>query len=273
MDNSRQPITSTQTIRFSFWSNSDFIATDITGTGDINTSAANYGNWTEEQNFTPNQYGIFSVEIGNITPLPNIDYSLHKYLQVEIKPSGAANTSYEILDPTGDMTDTTDRKTLNSAVYALNADKVDNTDVGTNIGDLVKLGSNRQWGINFIPGGTNENQFIMDNDDSSATNIFLQFGKTLQKILKFDILQSWFVFNADLQIEGKLSLTGDTINLNNPASSDLDVYIIANQNTSSGGTIKYDVSNQTWQLSNFGNVFADIVTTSFSQTLTNKTID
>lgn len=99
----------------------------------------------EEQSFTPDSYGIFSVQIGANAPLPDIDFNIHKFLQVEVKPSTSPDSAYEILDPTGNLDDTNDRKALNSAFYALNADKVDNTEVGTETGELVKLGSNRQW--------------------------------------------------------------------------------------------------------------------------------
>lgn len=145
LDNSRQPIKTAQTIRFSIWSQDDYAVTDITGSGSINTSAINYSNWQEEQNFTPDSYGIFSVQIGAINPLPDIDFNIHKFLQVEIKSASAPITSYEILDPTGDILDTSDRKTINSAFYALNADKIDNTDIGTGSGNLAKLGPGGQW--------------------------------------------------------------------------------------------------------------------------------
>ena len=262
-----------QTIRFSLWSSEDLDWNDITWSGSINTAAANYAGWQEEQSFTPDSYGIFSVQIGKINPLPNIDYNIHKHLQVEIKSSNSAITSYEILDPTGNLNDTKDRKALNSAFYALNADKVDNTDVGTNPGDLVKLGSNRQWWINFIPGGTNEDKFILDNDDSAPNDIVLQFGRSLNKVLKFDTLNNRFDFNANALIQWILSLDGNKISLNASGTNDLDVFIVANQNTGSGGTIKYNATSQAWELSSTGSTFAEIASISTPQEFTNKVID
>ena len=202
-----------------------------------------------------------------------MDYNLHKYLQVEIKPNGAPNTSYEVLDPSGNLSDTQDRKPLNSAFYALNADKVDNTDVGTDPGDLVKLGSNRQWGINFIPGGTNEDKFILDNNNSAPNDIILQFGQALNKVLKFDTLNNRFDFNADVFIQGILNLGGNQLNFNASAGSDIDVLIVAKQNSTAGGTIKYNATTQAWEISSTGSVFSEISTISTAQELTNKTID
>lgn len=87
LDNARQPITTQQTIRFSIWSNQDFVTGEIDGSGNINAGATNYANWQEEQSFTPDSYGIFSLQIGAVNPLPDMDYTIHKYLQVEIKPN------------------------------------------------------------------------------------------------------------------------------------------------------------------------------------------
>lgn len=273
LDKNRKPITSEQKIRFSIWKNSDFIASEKDGNGNIVAAATNFSNWQEEQTFTPDQYGIFSVQIGAITPLPEVDFNLHKYLQIEVKPATSLNTAYEILDPTGNLNDTNDRKAINSTFYALNADKIDNTEIGNSSGSLVKLGTNNQWGINFIPAGTNENKFILDNDNSAGNEIMLQFGETLNKTLKFDIIRNHFVLNANLLIQGLLKLTGNQLILNNDASGDLDIFIIANQNTSSGGVIKYDASSQKWQVSDTGSSFSEIATTSSIQNLTNKTID
>lgn len=273
LDKDRKPITTPQKIRFSIWKNADFLNSDRDGAGNIVITAINYANWQEEQTFTPDQWGIFSVQIWASNPLPDVNFNLHKFLQIEVKPATSANTAYEILDPTGNLNDTNDRKPINSAFYALNADKIDNTEIGTTSGSLVKLGSNNQWGINFIPAGTNENKFVLDNDNNAWNEIILQFGQTLNKVLKFDILRNHFVFNANLLIEGLLKLTGNQIILNNEATSDTDVFIVANQQTSSGGTIKYNSTTKTWQIENNGNWFSNIATTNSNQVLTNKTID
>lgn len=101
----------------------------------------------------------------------------------------------------------------------------------------------------------------------------MQFGTTLNKILEFDVLKNWFSFNADLLIEGVLKLTGNEIKLNNEGISDVDVFIVANQNTGSGGSLKYNSTNQEWELSNNGSSFSEILTADSTQTLTNKTIN
>lgn len=56
------------------------------------------------------------------------------------------------------------------------------------------------WNIDFIPGGTNADSFIVDYDDTvgAGGTIDLQFGNTLGAILNFDITNNWFEFNNDV---------------------------------------------------------------------------
>lgn len=113
----------------------------------------------------------------------------------------------------------------------------------------------------------------MDNNNSSTGSISLQFGQSLNKILKFDQLNNRFDFNADVLIQGILNLTGNRLNFNSTAGSDIDVFIVANQNSSAGGTIKYNSGTQKWEISSTGSVFSEIATISTSQELSNKIID
>ena len=229
----QNPISTDHTFRFSFWVQSPVDVGDVDGVGTINTLAVNYGGWQEVQTVTPNNFGFISFELGTISPLPEIDFTQHLYLQVEVKGSGQPDTAYEILDrePTNPLTD---RAPVGSVPYALNADMIDNAELGTSTGDLVILEAGDQFPISVIPGGTNENYFIIDNDDSSITSIDLQFGNTLGKVLSWDMVNGFFNFNDNVNIAGDLTLTGtvdgyDVSDLGDSVNNHLD-----------GGASKHD---------------------------------
>ncbi|MFC1600311.1 hypothetical protein ACFL3T_04755 [Patescibacteria group bacterium] len=200
------PLNTNHTFRFSFWIASPVNVGDVVA-GAIDPFALNYGGWQEVQTVTPNDLGFVSFELGTISALPEIDYTEHLYLQVEIKAAGDPDTAYEILDrdPTDPLSD---RAAVGSVPYALNADMIDNAEIGTNDGDIVLLGPGGVFSTSVIPGGTNEDIFVLDDDNSSITNIELQFGDTLGKLLSFDIVGGYFNFNDDVNIEGDLTITG-----------------------------------------------------------------
>jgi len=186
LDDQQNPIETELTFRFSFWKSSDFVDTDINPDGSINTdpiSSPNYSGWIEKHTLTPNEQGTFSIKLGSVVPLPDLDYNFHKYLQVEIKDSSAPNTSYELLDPSSDEgLDNHDRKEIASSFYSLNAN------------------------------ASNEDSFIIDKNNSIENSglgtIKLQFGDTLAKFLEYDYSNNYFNFNDDVNIMGDLTLTG-----------------------------------------------------------------
>jgi hypothetical protein len=140
LDSSSSAITSAHTFRFSFWKSADNESSDIVA-GALNTLASNYGGWNEEQTVTPNSNGIFSVALGSVTALPTIDFASHKYLMVEVKAQGAADTAYEIIDPnTG--SGAIDRVTIASAPYSKNAEALQNRQTGTASGNILVLQAN-----------------------------------------------------------------------------------------------------------------------------------
>lgn len=201
LDSSGQAVTTAQTFRFSLWSSDDFVATDLTGAGAIEVTAPNYGGWFEEHTLTPNTDGTFFVELGSITPLPNMVIGTHDHLMVEIKNSGALDTAYELMDPTGDNgTDADDRQTLGSVPYTNNADFLDNAEIGTASGNIATLGAGGLWDAALIPGASNADSFVIDNDDTvgAGGQINLTFGATLNQILGFNVDDDWFVFNNDV---------------------------------------------------------------------------
>ncbi len=257
LDSADQPITTAYMFRFSLWKSNDFnSAVDLNATGGIDTTAPNYGQWQEQQVVTPNSKGIFSVQLGKTTPFTGIDFSLHKYLQVEIKAVADPATAYQLMDPTGDNgTDANDRKAVGSLPYALNAESAYKS---------------------------NQEVFVIDADDTIETAgvgaIQLQFGNSLGKILSYDFTNSYFDFNDSVNIQGDLTLTG--------LINGVNIALVHTQNTDTG------TSSPTFEINSAGNklvidtagltddrivTFNDadtvVVGEDNVQTLTNKTID
>lgn len=204
LDSSRAPITSAVTFRFSLWQSGDWISSDTTGAGAVNTAATQYGGWNETQDVTPDAGGVVSVRLGNGTPFPVIDFANHKYLQVEVKTAGAPDTSYQMLDPDADAgAGTDDRQLIGSVPYAMNAEAVDGRSPGTGSGDLLIVGANGMIGV----GGTNAAGFTLDADNTETEAVTLSFGQALAKELSYDISSGWFTFNDDLRITDGGGLT------------------------------------------------------------------
>lgn len=212
LDSSGNAITSAHSVRFSWWTSADFVSGDTTATGAINTGASTYANWQEVHTVTPNSDGYFSVELGSGTALPDLSsytssqlQSLH--LQVEVKVSSAADTSYELLDQNS-SSDTADRSPIDTVPFALNADRLDQRDTGTASGSIPVLQSGGLLGLGLIPSGTNRDEFTLDADSSASGPITLQFGTSLAKTLTYDQANSRFNFNDDVRIQGNLTVTG-----------------------------------------------------------------
>ncbi len=240
-------ITTAHSIRFSYWSSTDYDSGDVSG-GDIVTTADNYADWQEVHTVTPNTQGYFTVELGSVTSLPNFatmtaSTLLSLHLQVEVKVSTAANTAYELLD-IDSSDDAVDRAPVRSVPFALNADLIDQREPGSGSGDLVFLGS----GGNLFQAGTLADRFTIDADGSSGA-LALRFGKTFKKELSWDNANTWFNFNDDVNIQGDITLSGliNGINISTLAS-DNDVHL----KVSSGASLKIDVAAGDYRLS--GNV-------------------
>lgn len=252
------PLLTGHTFRFSFWITSPVDVGDVVA-GAIDPLAINFGGWQEVQTVTPNDLGFVSFELGAISVLPEIDYTEHLYLQVEIKAAGDLDTSYEILDR-DPLNPLSDRAPVGSVPYALNADMVDNAEIGTNDGDIVLLGPGGVLSTSVIPGGTEEDIFVLDDDDSSVTNISLQFGDTLGQILEYDLVNTRFEFTDDLYIQGALAIEGESFSVNvdgTAADSSLDFNAGAANLLYSNGTDEFifsDAVNVTGDLDTTGNI-------------------
>lgn len=202
------PITSAHTFRFSIWSTGKSTSGDFKTGNAINTSANSYASYSETQTITPSSDGSFFAEVGSNTPLPQLNFATQKYLQVEVKAANEPDSSYIILDPDHDSTNAIDRKPLNSTPYAINAERVGNAKVGTKAGNIATLGDGGKFVVSQIPGGTNENTFVINADDSDG-NTALQFGKTLAKTIRWDTTEGKFFVNDTLVVEKNLGVKGD----------------------------------------------------------------
>jgi hypothetical protein len=205
------PITTPHTVRFSIWNSSDIVTGDIS-TGNINTLAGTYLDWQEEHTVTPDSSGYFSIDLGSVTPLFSVvsisaSDLQSMFLQIEVKGSTEPNTSYEALDIDASNS-IRDRSPVLSVPFALNADYLDQREIGTGSGDIALLSDGGVFAPSIIPGGTFSNIFTIDFDNTSATDVTLQFGGTLAKTLKYDQLNSYFAFNDDVHITGDLFVTG-----------------------------------------------------------------
>jgi hypothetical protein len=206
-------VTTAQSVRFSIWSDADSDPTDYLPGGTINPAAGGFTGWQETHNITPDANGLFHLQLGTINTLPNFTSSTHGFLEVDVKPDASPDIAYEVLDPDGNTANLTDRHPLNSGAYAINADTVDNHYTGTEAGNIPFLDPSGKLPVSTIPGGTNNDTFILDFDDTVVPpgKITLQFGSLLAKVLEYDTLAGWFNFNDNVNITGNLTVTG-TIN-------------------------------------------------------------
>jgi len=209
-------VTTPQDVRFSLWTDADYDPTDILPSGAINPAAVGFTGWSEVHSVTPDANGLFQVRLGTITTLPNFSVNTDTFLQVEVEPTGSPLTSFEVLDPDSNTANTTDRFPMDSSAFAINSDTLDNHDACNTVGTCAPgqipfLDGTGLLPINTIPGGTNGDTFILDNDNNAPGNIKLQFGNTLNKFLEYNPTAGYFNFNDDVNIQGDLTVTG-TIN-------------------------------------------------------------
>ncbi|MFA5273737.1 MAG: hypothetical protein WC353_06295 [Candidatus Peribacter sp.] len=240
LDADRRPVTTPIVLRFSFWKDADWVTTD-TASGSINTASSVYGGWSEVQTITPTGNGIVNVQLGNETALPQIDYALHKFLQVEIKSDGQPDADYQLLDPTGDAgADATDRQPIGSVAYAMNAETLHNRTTGTESGNILLLGPQGKIGIAQTGSGTNLLNFSI-NANQTAADAVLTFGNEAgPETLQFNNTTKRFEFSDDVHVTGDFSITGTTSGSVLHAQDRLESSgsLVVNGAASFGGTIQ-----------------------------------
>ncbi|MDA1208405.1 MAG: hypothetical protein O2904_00025 [bacterium] len=257
LDSAGAAVTTEMSIRFSYWSDTDYVAGDVTATGAIHTTAATYAGWTEVHTVTPDSNGFFSLELGSVTALPDFSTmatstltSLH--LQVEVKTSAAAATAYELLD-SNTSSSTIDRSPVLSVPFARNADLLDKREIGSGSGSIPLLESGAVFNKIHIPAGTIHDAFTIDSNDSNTKDLTLKFGETLAKTLIYSQDNSRFEFNANLYINGSLTTTGliNGIDITTLGSSD-DKHL----KVSSGAGLTISIAVGTYRLNGTTTNFA-----------------
>lgn len=199
------------TVRLSLWKSADWVSGDETGTGAITLGAGNYGGWNEVHNVTPNSFGMFSVELGSVTSLPTADFDDHKFLQVEVKVQGEADTTYELLDP--DTSDANvDRQTLGSIMYAKNAEMLDGSEIGIGSGNLALLGEGGRWTSGQMGSGSDFNTFVLDANDTGGDSE-VKFGESNAETLKWENGTGAFALSDGLEVVENGTGTGSSIGL------------------------------------------------------------
>lgn len=188
MNDQGTPLQDSYNFRFSLWKINDYIPSDSLPTNEINTAAPHYSGWQEEHIAYPDANGNFILQLGTITPLPDLDFNIHKYLQIDVKPLGVPVSEYELMDYNGDNgADDKDRKSL-GLPYALNAER--------SLSAFDEI-------------------FTLDPDDvieaAGSGEIKLKFGKLLDKYLAYSMDDGVFRFNDSVDITGDLTLSG-TVN-------------------------------------------------------------
>ena len=177
------PITTALDVRVSLWDIYDVRDEDIDVSGNINTSARHYGGYqttftvTPDGNgyFTPVTYGYYLLKTKDLADFPHANLNSY-YLQLEYKAQGAPNTDYQIYDFVNDppYQNISRYKLMREVAYLA-------SDAGPR---------------------TAYNTFTLDANDSSTSEIKLEFGEILAKSLTYNITNDRFELNDGLKITG-----------------------------------------------------------------------
>ncbi|NCP67278.1 hypothetical protein GW756_02545 [bacterium] len=109
------------------------------------------------------------------------------------------------------------------------------------------------------PGGsgdnTDSNTFTLDNDNTGG-DVRLVFGATLSESLTWDSANSEFDLSDDLNVSGDLLQAGNTFTLDaDNTAAGANVSIVAEQGTDNNGEIRYNATDNVWEVSNDGGAF------------------
>ncbi len=214
------PVTTNLDLRISLWDSYDYRTEEIDGAGAIVTSSLHYGDYqTELLNITPNgapdympladgYYQFFTLALPSFPdPLGNDN----SFIQVEYKDAGAPDTDYQVYDFVDDPPwQNVDRHLLadNISYYTFDAGP-----------------------------RTYHNTFTLDGNNNSTDYIKLEFGETLAKSLRYDVINNRFDINEQLNVTGsgsqpKFAVKAHTDDPENQAqlvvknSSDSNIFIV-----------------------------------------------
>jgi hypothetical protein len=136
-------------LRLSMWDDEDYVsAVDIDPSGVLVGAS-----WQEVQTLTTDSQGFFVAKVGLVTPLPEFDPAIHRYIQGEVKQTTASNTTYYLLD--NKLSDASiDRKSILDSAYAQNALRLNGHDTGTDAGDIPFLNAEGKLSRALLEVGT-----------------------------------------------------------------------------------------------------------------------
>lgn len=148
-------------VRFSFWADADFNdGVDRDGAGALVGAA-----WQEVVSMTTDSQGFFILDVGSVTALPEFDAASHRFLQAEVKASGAADTTYFVLDNKAADANV-DRKSLVNSAYAQNALRLDGKSLGFGADNIPYLDGNGKLDRSLIT----DDQWLDPVADVTAMN-------------------------------------------------------------------------------------------------------
>ncbi|OIO52905.1 hypothetical protein AUJ46_06550 [Candidatus Peregrinibacteria bacterium CG1_02_54_53] len=250
------PITTTHQMRFSLWTSRDFADGDTTASGAIHVTADQFTGWQEVQSVTPQTTGQITVELGAESALPDFgtlsaEALLSLSLQVEVKAADAQDSTYELLD--ADSNDAAiDRFSLLSVPFALNADMLDQHDIGTGSGSIPLLGSGGMISLQNMGRGTNQSTFTI-NAQNTAADAVLTFGNDLlPATIAFSAQLQRFEFSDAVHVQGDLTASGtltvqDDARFNSTLTINGVRYAFPSTDATSGSVLKTDGSgNLSW---------------------------
>ena len=115
--------------------------------------------------------------------------------------------------------------------------------------------------------GTTNNTFTLDNDNSGG-NVTLRFGTALAEAISWNDSTSEFNISDDLSVNGRISPYGTSFILDaDNTGGGADVDIIAEQGTDNNGILRYNSTDNRWEISNDGVSFYPIAAGGAGETL------
>lgn len=220
------PITATQTIRFSLWSDGRMETGDVSA-GVINTGAPNYAGYQTEVTETPDSQGRVSIALGDLPSFPEITPT-NQFLMIEYKNSGDPVTSYVVYDDLYINGTTLDR-------FAL----VEN---GPAIFHEV-----------YTNDATDAETLTLDHNNTGG-DLTIQFGKTLAETLKWESANTRFTFSDDLRIEGNFAAVGQAFIAADHAAADSAGFLNLGRNSSAWESLSWNTSTLRFDLSDDLNI-------------------
>jgi len=238
-------------IRFSIWPDADFDSgSDRDGGGQLVGAP-----WQEVVTMSTDSQGFFISEVGGSVGLPQFDGNLHRYLQVEVKPTGQPDTVFFLLDNKG-ADPTIDRKSLTNSAYAQNAARLDGKELGFGADQIPYLDANGKLDQSLIT----DDSWLDPVADTATMNalsavsgdvVFVQSEGRLYTYNGVDWIKTGTDTDAALSgVEGRIDVAETNIATNAAAiSSNADSIIsIEDRTTQNELDITSNVSSQNFSV-------------------------